>query len=375
MSDLSLGTTFVDSLPLKGGGSGWGSATYAEWRQDPLPTLRVDLPLSGEENSAHVAFCEDFRMLSRTAENLYWLARYVERAEYLARTIDATLRVTALPTAYIGKTNEWESALLTAGVNAGFYDLYQEANEQTVVEYLSFSTENPSSIRNCIEAARLNARSVRTALTSEMWDAINSAWLELQSVWAKGAGTREELAKFLRFVQETSLRFDGSAYRTMLRNDAYWFSGLGVHLERADNTARILDVKYHVLLPEEEHVGGPLDFYQWTSILRSVSALTAYHWVYRETLKPWLIADLLILNDSLPRSLASCYGNLVRNLDQIGVAYGRQGPAQRHARGIRNRLEHSHMDDIFQHGVHEFIQEFLTDNSRLGEIITRQYLI
>ena len=191
----------------------------------------------------------------------------------------------------------------------------------------------------------------------------------------KGTTTREELAKFLRFVQETSLRFDGSAYRTMLRNDAYWFSRLGLHLERADNTARILDVKYHVLLPEEEHVGGPLDYYQWTSILRSVSALTAYHWVYRETLKPWLIADLLILNDSLPRSLASCYGNLVRNLDQIGVAYGRQGAAQRHARGVRNRLEHSHMDDIFQHGVHEFIQEFIADNSRLGEIITKQYLI
>ena len=216
---------------------------------------------------------------------------------------------------------------------------------------------------------------MRTALTSEMWDTINGAWIELQEAWDKGTSTREDLAKFLRFVQETSLRFDGSAYRTMLRNDAYWFSRLGLHLERADNTARILDVKYHVLLPEEEHVGGPLDYYQWTSILRSVSALTAYHWVYRETLKPWLIADLLILNDTLPRSLASCYGNLVRNLDQIGVAYGRQGPSQRHARGVRNRLEHSQMDDIFQHGVHEFIQEFIADNARLGEIITRQYLV
>src|ERR1700678_3613769 len=290
-------------------------------------------------------------MLSRTAENLYWLARYVERAEYLAHTIDATLRVTALPNAYIGKTNEWDSALLTAGVSVSFYEIHEEANEHNVVDYLSF------------------------ALTSEMWDTINSAWIDLQEVWGKGAKTREELTKFLRFVQETSLRFDGSAYRTMLRNDAYWFSRLGLHLERADNTARILDVKYHVLLPEEEHVGGPLDYYQWTSILRSVSALTAYHWVYRETLKPWLIADLLILNDSLPRALASCYGNLVRNLDQIGVAYGRQGAAQRHARGVRNRLEHSHMDDIFQHGVHEFIQEFIADNGRLGEIIAKQYLI
>jgi uncharacterized alpha-E superfamily protein len=314
-------------------------------------------------------------MLSRTAESLYWLARYVERAEYIARTIDATLRVTALPAAYIGKTNEWESALLTAGVSAGFYQKYNDANETNVIEYLAFSAGNPSSICNCIEAARLNSRSVRTALTNEMWDTINGAWIELQENWCKGASSREDLARFLRYVQETSLRFDGSAYRTMLRNDAYWFSRLGLHLERADNTARILDVKYHVLLPEEEHVGGPLDFYQWSSILRSVSALTAYHWVYRETLKPWLIADLLILNDSLPRSLASCYGQLARNLDQIGVAYGRQGPAQRHARGIRNRLEHSNMNDIFQHGVHEFIQEFIADNSRLGEIITRQYLI
>jgi uncharacterized alpha-E superfamily protein len=314
-------------------------------------------------------------MLSRTAENLYWLARYVERAEYLARTIEATLRVTALPNAYVGKTNEWDSALLTAGVSAGFYQLYSEANEHNVVEYLSFAQENPSSIRNCIENARLNSRSVRTALTSEMWDTINSAWIDLQQVWCKGTRSREQLTGFQRFVQETSLRFDGSAYRTMLRNDASWFSRLGLHLERADNTARILDVKYHVLLPEDEHVGGPLDYYQWTSILRSVSALTAYHWVYRETLKPWLIADLLILNDSLPRSLSSCYGQLARNLDQIGVAYGRQGAAQRHARGVRNRLEHSQMVDIFQHGVHEFIQEFIADNSRLGEIITRQYLI
>jgi uncharacterized alpha-E superfamily protein len=314
-------------------------------------------------------------MLSRTAENLYWLARYVERAEYLARTIEATLRATALPAAYVGKTNEWDSAVLTAGVDEGFYKKHDAADERNVIDYLAFSTDNPSSIRNCIEAARLNARSVRTALTSEMWDTINGAWIDLHQTWHGGVHSREELTKFLRFIQEISLRFDGSAYRTMLRNDAYWFSRLGLHLERADNTARILDVKYHMLLPEQEHVGGPLDYYQWTSILRSVSALTAYHWVYRETVKPWLIADLLILNDSLPRSLSSCYGNLVRNLDQIGVAYSRQGPAQRHARGVRNRLENSHIDDIFQHGLHEFIEEFITDNSRLGEIIAKQYLI
>src|SRR6478752_5349921 len=141
-------------------------------------------------------------MLSRTAENLYWLARYVERAEYLARTIEATLRVTALPNAYIGKTNEWDSALLTAGVSVSFYEIHEVADEHSVVDYLSFSPANPSSIRNCIENARLNSRSVRTALTSEMWDTINGAWIELQEVWCKGASSREDLVRFLHFVQE-----------------------------------------------------------------------------------------------------------------------------------------------------------------------------
>jgi uncharacterized alpha-E superfamily protein len=176
-------------------------------------------------------------------------------------------------------------------------------------------------------------------------------------------------------VQESSLRFDGSAYRTMLRNDAYWFSRLGVYLERADNTARILDVKYHLLLPANERVGGPLDYFQWSAILRSVSALTAYHWVYRESVKPWLIADLLILKDELPRSLAACYGNLVQNLDYIARAYGRQGPAQRQARATRTQIENSRMEEIFQHGLHEFIEEFIAANNRLGAAVAEQYLI
>jgi uncharacterized alpha-E superfamily protein len=206
-----------------------------------------------------------------------------------------------------------------------------------------------------------------------MWDAINGTWLELQK-FGTGAVSREQFAQFLRWVQESSLRFDGSAYRTMLRNDAYWFSRLGVFIERADNTARILDVKYHLLLPAHEHVGGPLDYFQWSSILRSVSALTAYHWVYRESVKPWLVADLLILNEQMPRSLASCYENLVQNLDRIANDYGRQGPAQRHARAVRTRLQNSRMDGIFQTGLHEFISSFIADNNRLGSAITQQYL-
>ena len=313
-------------------------------------------------------------MLSRTADNLYWLSRYVERAEYLARILEATHRLAALPLAYAGPSNEWESALASAGCANAFHSIYPEANEETVTDFLAFAGDNSSSIRNCFEIARANARAVRTALTMEMWDAINGAWLEIKS-FGPGRRSRDELARFLRLVQESSLRYDGSAYRTMLRNDAFWFSRLGVFIERADNTARILDVKYHLLLPPQEHVGGPLDYFQWAAILRSVSALTSYRWVYRDSLKPWLIADLLILNNQMPRSLASCYENLVRNLDLIGNAYGRQGMSQRQARGIRARLESSRMDEIFQGGLHEFITEFVADNNRLGSTITQQYLL
>ena len=312
-------------------------------------------------------------MLSRTADNLYWLARYVERAEYIARILEATQRLTSLPLAYVGESNEWESAVATAGCANAFYAVHEEANEENVTDFLAFSSANTSSIKSCFEVARTNARAVRTALTVEMWDAINGTWLELRR-YGNGPTSREELSRFLRWVQESSLRFDGSAYRTMLRNDAYWFTRLGVYLERADNTARILDVKYHLLLPEQEHVGGPLDYFQWAAILRSVSALTAYHWVYRESMKPWLVADLLILNDQMPRSLASCYGNIVRYLDAIAVAYGRPGPVLRLARAVRRRLEHARMDEIFQGGLHEFIGQFIADNNRIGATISRQYL-
>jgi uncharacterized alpha-E superfamily protein len=149
---------------------------------------------------------------------------------------------------------------------------------------------------------------------------------------------------------------------------------LGVYLERADNTARILDVKYHLLLPAQEQIGGPLDYFQWAAILRSVSALTSYHWIYRESLQPWLIADLLILKDAMPRSLSSCYENIVGHLDKIAQAYGRQGQAQRQARALRTRLQNLRIEDIFQSGLHEFIQGFIAENNRLGAAIQQQYL-
>jgi uncharacterized alpha-E superfamily protein len=313
-------------------------------------------------------------MLSRAADNLYWLSRYAERADFVARILDATLRLAALPASYGGERNEWEGAVASAGNTEEFRRLYSAVNEDTVRDFLAFSPNNPSSIASCIEAARENARAVRTALTAEMWDAINGAWLELNR-FDKAEMNREAFVRFLEWVKGVSLAFDGSAYRTMLRNDAYWFTRLGLAIERADNTARILDVKFHVLLPETESVGGSLDYFQWTTILREVSALTAYHWVYRESVKPWRVADLLILNRQLPRSLANCYELLVRHLDLIADAYGRRGPSQRLASNMRAKLSGARIEEIFSDGLHEFIGDFIEENNRLGAAIAEQYLV
>jgi uncharacterized alpha-E superfamily protein len=313
-------------------------------------------------------------MLSRTASHLFWTARYIERAESLARILEATIRLASLPTSYSGQRNEWQSAVEIAGSADLFETLYDVASEENVKDFLAFNPDNPSSIKNCLEVARSNARSVRTALTSEMWDAINGAWLELKSFERKKMGA-EEFSRFIDWVKSVSLAFDGSAYRTMLRRDAFWFTRLGLAIERADNTARILDVKYHVLLPEHEMVGGSLDYFQWTTILREVSAYTAYHWVYRQSIKPWLVADLLIINNQMPRSLASSYEILVRHLDLIADAYERRGPSQRMARNMQNMLSKTKIDTIFQGGLHEFITDFIDTNNALGAAIAEQYLM
>jgi uncharacterized alpha-E superfamily protein len=220
--------------------------------------------------------------------------------------------------------------------------------------------------------ARGNARAVRTALTMEMWDAINGAWLELKR-YGNGPTSREEFSRFLRWVQESSLRYDGSAYRTMLRSDAYWFSRLGVYIERADNTARILDVKYHLLLPDNERVGGPLDYFQWAAILRSVSALTAYHWVYRDSLKPWMVADLLILKDELPRSLIFSVGWINRSLDMLEDIYGGRANGHAAAANVTAMLEGNSMDRIFAYGLHEFLTEFISKNNKITEAMAESY--
>jgi uncharacterized alpha-E superfamily protein len=314
-------------------------------------------------------------LLSRDADSLYWLSRYVERAENNARILDVAYRLSAMPASYgPNDGNEWESALLTASARERFMTAYDEVTPENVIEFLVHSDANPVSIRQCFELARQNARAVRGSLTSEMWEAINGSWLEMRRFKTKDFA-RDQLPAFLNWVKEASVRCDGTAMRTMLRSDAYWFTRLGVYIERADNTARVLDVKYHVLLPRDAEVGGGIDYYQWAAILRSVSALVSYQWVYHQNLKPWLVADLLILKQEMPRSLAACYGELTRRLDEISHLYGRAGPSQRQARQIYAKLANGRIEDIFQNGLHEFLREFIDDNNRLGAAITDQYLV
>jgi len=311
-------------------------------------------------------------MLSRTADSLYWLARYIERTENIARLVQVGHRMASTAGSLGSPGNEWHSTLVAAGCAPGFYAKHGEARTAAVIDYLVRDPDNPSSILSCFETARRNARAVRTALTADMWDALNETWLRARGVGPDSV-TPERVSEFLDWVKERSLLFSGAYANTMLRNDAYYFTRLGTFLERADNTARILDVKYYVLLPHNELVGGEIDSAQWAAILRSVSAHRSYRWVYRESYKPWRIADYLILNRQMPRSLRSCYDEIESALVALGRFYGASNGCQSLAQETLRLLEEGDMNAIFQSGLHEFLAEFIARNNRPGSEISSTY--
>src|SRR3984885_14742132 len=298
-------------------------------------------------------------MLSRTADSLFWLARYVERAENVARIVLVGHRMASIAQSLGSLGDEWLSTLIATGCDQDFFEKYSEASPAAVIDFLVRDPDNVSSVFSCLETARRNARAVRTALTVDMWDALNETWLKARD-FASQKMTLDTAPAFLEWVRERSQLFNGAYDSTMLRNDAFYFTRLGTFLERADNTARLLDVKYHVLLPESEGVGGALDYYQWQAILRSVSGLRSYHWVYHERLKPWLIAELLILRPEMPRSLFACFDQIATQLDQLSQRYGgKRGECHRLAGEMHAKLRYGRIQDIFQQGLHEFLTEFI----------------
>ncbi|MBI1260870.1 MAG: hypothetical protein GC184_04020 [Rhizobiales bacterium] len=313
-------------------------------------------------------------MLSRTADNLFWIARYMERAENIARMLRVTDRLSLMPSSTEGEGTEWQSTLIVSGTEDIYYDKYDEVTPENVIFFLAFDRDNPSSIRNCIELARRNARAVRTAMTTEQWEALNGAWLELPS-WDETRLRGSGLHRFLDWVKERSLLFYGTTIATMLRRDSYYFTRLGTFIERGDNTARILDVKYHLLLPDNVRVGGGIDFYQWAAILRAVSGYRSYHALYKEGIKPWLIAEFVILHDQMPRSLVSCSSAINDCLENLTVEYGEKNDAYRIAGQIHSQLRYGKVEDIFNQGLHEFLSSYIERNHKLGQEISRSYLL
>jgi len=309
-------------------------------------------------------------LLGRTANGLYWMNRYIERTENMARLIDAGLRIAL--TRSQDASEEWKSVLLSAGAASAFAGKHSDYTAENVADFLLRDMSNPSSAVAAMETARNNARMVRTALTRETWESINEAWMALKRMLASPIDQRELPGVLDAIKRETAL-IRGSFYGTMLRNEIFDFAQLGTYMERADNTARILDVKYYVLLPSVSWVGSSLDNYQWESILRSVAAHRSYRWVYEAEYKPTNIAEYLILNARMPRSLSFSYRFLAEHLKFLGEDYAARHPAQEIAERTYARLRGTEIKDIFETGLHEFLADFIRDNNRLGDQVAQDF--
>lgn len=309
-------------------------------------------------------------LLGRTANGLFWMHRYIERAENMARLVDAGQRMAL--TKLNDSSDEWASVVLSSGVDATFKDKYDEYSAQTVSDFLLRDMENPSSVMASIETARLNARMVRTALSRESWESLNEAWMSLKRMLANPIDERDMPVILDAIKRETAL-IRGAFHGTMLRNENFDFARIGTFIERADNTARILDVKYYILLPSLSWVGSSLDNYQWESILRSVSAHRSYRWVYEPDFLPANVADFLILNGRMPRSLTFCYRNISENLGYLASDYGTRHPCHDTVEDTVKMLSVGSIKDVFDEGLHEFIVDFLFKNNKLGKEIAEAY--
>ena len=294
----------------------------------------------------------------------------MERAENMARILGVTSNLVLLDT---GKLQEQTllAPLSITETETAYRERHDKLTLPALIEFLALDRENPSSIVCCLDWARENAHAVRWQITSEMWETLNATWLEMRAI-PRSRVTGAGATAFFDWVKERSHLFRGVTYGTIVRGEAFNFSRLGTFLERADNTARILDVKYHILLPSVEDVGGALDYYQWAALLRSVSAFETYRQLYRDQIFPIKVAHLLILERRMPRSLAACF-------DQVKEAMARirgqkDEPAKRLASELHARLSYADAEEVFQGGLHEFLTAVLADIGELGSRIQRAYL-
>jgi uncharacterized alpha-E superfamily protein len=289
----------------------------------------------------------------------------------MARVLDVTYNMSLVPNDAEGEAALWKPALMISGNIEAFERDYPEYNAANIIKYLAMDENNPSSIYSALRSARENARSVRVALSSETWENINALWLEFSQFF--GANLAESgLGVFCDWVKSRSHLFRGVSFGTMLRNDAFRFLRLGTFVERADNTARLLDVKYALLMPEDAAEGGAVDYYEWSAVLRAVSAFQAYQKIFSDTIEPWRVAQLLILREDMPRSLHACYAEITPILDQLSGSYNTE--CRRLAGELHSRLKYGRMEDIFENGLHDFLEDFLLRNNNLGVEIQRTFL-
>jgi len=308
-------------------------------------------------------------MLSSTASNLYWIGRYMERAEFTCRLVEATLRLNALSDHAAGD-QAWKSALSVVGANRAFAACGDPPTAACIRRFLTLSVGNGSSIRSCLAAARDNARAARTALTVEGWEAINRAWLIIRDRTKPGGA--QAVLNLVESLKAEIRGFEGALTR-MLRSEGCWFMHLGQVIERGDNTARLLDVKYYLLLPPGQAVGGALDRDQWGTLLQIVSARTAYRHIYGGAFQPWRVADFLIFRDEMPRSLVSSAEETVRLLSDFAARSGRQGQADRIARKRLDRMQGINIGAVVQAGLHEWLHAYISENAAIDQAIARQF--
>jgi len=320
-------------------------------------------------------------MLSRTADHLFWMARYMERAENTARMLDVNYQTSLLPQSADAAEKGWKGLLSISELTGDFAKRYGAVTARHVMDYMVADANNPSSIRSCLMAARENARAVRGTLTTEVWETQNQTWLEFQRMVATGAFQKDPGAAF-EWVKFRSHLSRGVTVGTMLQDEAFHFLRIGSFLERADNTARLLDVKFHAV--ESEFFGATgngavngkdmeYDFYHWSAILRSVSGFEVYRKAYRNVIRPEKVAELLILRPDMPRSLAACMNEVVSNLRM--VANEQSGETLRRAGRLRADLQYGRIDEILATGLHAFLTQFLERVNTLGIGISRDFLV
>ncbi|MCV2358353.1 alpha-E domain-containing protein [Paucibacter sp. TC2R-5] len=311
-------------------------------------------------------------MLSRTADHLFWLSRYMERAENTARMLDVNYQTSLLPQSAEAALQGWRSLLSISELTGPYQARWGEIDSERVKHFMVSDERNPSSILSCLREARENARAVRGTLTTEVWETTNQTWLEFKRMIADGL-LKQDPAALCEWVKFRSHLSRGVTVGTMLQDEAFNFLRIGSFLERADNTARLLDVKFHALEAKPEPSGpGARDFYHWSAVLRSVSAFEVYRKVYSNVITPDKVAELLILRPDMPRSLAHCMARLLSNLKR--VANNQSGETLRLAGRIHADLEFASIDEILQPGLHVFLSQFLDRVGKLGLGISRDFL-